>query len=505
MARERWASRSSFVMAAIGSAIGLGNVWRFPYIAYANGGGAFFIPYFVALLTAGIPLLMLEFALGQKYQAGPVGALRAVGRKWEWVGWYGAFNSLGVVMYYSVIMAWVVCYIVFSLNLSWGRDPAAFFSDFLGKTFTTSVVAGVARRTADPGAVGGISWPVVGALVLCWLSIYWILSRGVLRVGKVVWVTVPLPFLCLLILAVRGLTLPGALDGVRYYLTPDFGKLADPKVWLAAYGQIFFSIGLGWGIMIAYASYRPRTSSITNNAFITSLANCGTSFFAGFAVFSTLGFLAFRSGVPVEHVAKSGIGLAFEVYPAAISQIPFLAGLFGVIFFLMLASLGIDSAFSMVEAVVAGLEDRWHIRKRTLTRLVCLLGFALGLPFCTGSGFWWMDVVDAWFTFFGLAVVGFLECVIIGWFFDTRSLREYISSVSEIRAGPWWTICIKVVTPLILGISIALNLYRYLFVERYGGYPTWALVVFGWLVIGIVVAASFALSGSKAVVRKEEA
>jgi NSS family neurotransmitter:Na+ symporter len=491
MARERWASRSSFVMAAIGSAIGLGNVWRFPYIAYENGGGAFFIPYFVALLTAGIPLLVLEFGLGQRYQAASVGAMRAVGKKWEWVGWYGAFNSLGVVMYYSVIMAWAVCYIVFSFDLAWGDDPGTHFSTFLG-------------RTADPGTVGGISWPIVGALAICWIAVYFILAKGVMRVGKVVWVTVPLPLLCLVILAIRGLTLDGAADGIAYYLTPDFGVLADPEVWLKAYGQIFFSIGLGWGIMITYASYRPKDTSVVNNAFITSLANCGTSFFAGFAVFSTLGFLAMQKGVPVEGVAKSGIGLAFEVYPAAISQLPFAAGLFGVIFFLMLLTLGIDSAFSMVEAVVGGFADRWKVSKVTLTRLICVLGFALGIPFCAGAGFHWLDIVDAWFSMFGLAVVGFLECVIIGWFFDHRSFRTYINSVSEIRAGAWWSICIRFITPIVLGVSIVLSVVKML-TEGYGGFPTWSLIVFGWLVITIVIVVSFILARNPEETTGEEA
>ena len=292
--RERWGSRAGFVMASIGAAIGLGNVWRFPYICYANGGGAFLIPYFVALLTAGIPLMILEFALGRKTQTGAPSAFFQVTKGSEWIGWLSLFAVMLIFLYYPTIMAWSVNYAVYSATLKWGADTQHFFhNQFL-------------QLSGGPEILGGIRWPVLAGLAVVWIAIYLCLFKGVKAVGKVVMWTVTIPWVILIIMVVRGLTLPGALDGLKFYLTPDFSVLLKPNVWLAAYGQVFFTLSLAMGTLIVYSSYLPKKSDISNNAYITSLANCGTSFFAGFAVFSTLGYLAQSMGVGVPEVTQSG-------------------------------------------------------------------------------------------------------------------------------------------------------------------------------------------------------
>ncbi|MBN1755824.1 sodium-dependent transporter, partial [bacterium] len=233
----------------------------------------------------------------------------------------------------------------------------------------------------------------------------------------------------------------------------------------------------------------PKYSDITNSAFMTSLADAGISFLAGFAIFSTLGYLTHITGVPIEEVAKGGPGLAFVIYPTVISKLPVMQGLFGVVFFLMLLTLGIDSAFSIVEGVCAGIQDKWnlHNKKGVVAALFCSVGFIIGLLFTTRAGLYWLDIVDHWVNNFGLAVVGLFECIIIGYFFDIRSFRKYINSVSEIKLGLWWEILIKYFTPLILLIILALN-----FVDEmsaaYEGYPYWALLLGGWLVsVGAVI------------------
>ena len=249
--RERWASRPAFVLAAIGSAVGLGNLWRFPYVAYKNGGGAFLIPYFVAILTAGIPLMILEFGLGHIMQGSAPAALRKVHRRLEWVGWWALIVGSLISFYYAVVMAWCWNYLWHSFTVAWGSTPGSAGS-FFGKVLGAS---------KGPGDLGDIRLPVVLGLALTWLAIFLIISRGVGRVGKVVLLTVPLPVILIIILMIRGLTLPGSLDGLAFYLTPDWSKLTDPNVWLAAYGQIFFSLSLGFGILIAtWASWSSRSS-----------------------------------------------------------------------------------------------------------------------------------------------------------------------------------------------------------------------------------------------------
>jgi len=240
--RERWSSRPAFIMAAVGSAVGLGNLWRFPYVAQQNGGGAFLIPYMIALLTAGIPLMMLEYGLGQKMQAGAPRAFARLKRGFAWVGWWGLAVGTLIVLYYAAVMAWCLMYTLHAVTVQWGSDPKG-----IEEFFTR----GVLEKSWSAEELGGLVWPLVGALALVWVAIYLIIRKGVRSVGKVVMVTVPVPIILLIVLIINSLTLEGAAAGIEYYLTPRFAELANPKVWLAAYGQGFFSLSLGVGLLFA--------------------------------------------------------------------------------------------------------------------------------------------------------------------------------------------------------------------------------------------------------------
>jgi NSS family neurotransmitter:Na+ symporter len=482
--REKWRGRPQFLLAAIGSAVGLGNIWRFPYVAYANGGGAFLIPYFVALLTAGIPLMMLEYALGVRMQAGPPMAFAKIKKGLEWVGWWSILAAFVIITYYAVVMAWCWNYLYHSFTLAWGADAKGFF------------FSNVLQLSKGPGELGGIVPAVLIGLVITWTIVYWIIYKGIGRVGKVVMATVPIPIILIAILVIRGITLPGAVEGLNFYLAPDFAKLLDPQVWLAAYGQIFFSLSLAMGIMIVYASYLPKKSDVTNNAFITSFANCGTSFFAGFAIFSTLGYLAYATGVDVSEVAGAGPGLAFITIPTAISKLPIAATLFGVIFFLTLLTLAVDSLFSLVEANVTAIKDKWGFSRSRVTFVICLVACIIGLLFCTQAGLYWLDIVDHWINNYGLAAIGLAEVMVIGYIFGAKPFRKFINSVSEVKVGAWWDIMIMVVTPIILGATIVLSFYKE-FSKPYEGYPQWALTAGGWAVVVGVLILSFILIAIK--------
>jgi NSS family neurotransmitter:Na+ symporter len=467
-------------MAAVGSAVGLGNVWRFPYVCYENGGGAFLIPFFVAIFTAGIPLLILEFSVGHWARGTPPVGFKKVSKKWEWAGWITVLMPFVVATYYVVVMAWCFSYMIYSIDLRWGLEAESFFTSFLGDT-------------GSPLMLGGISLPILLGLIAVWVSIFLILYKGVKRIGKVVALTVPIPTILLIILAIRGLTLPGAMEGISYYLTPDFSRLGDVNVWLAAYGQVFFSFSLAQGIMITYASFLKKKSDLTNNAFIVALADAGTAFLAGFAVFSVVGYLTASQGIGIGELAIQGPGLTFVTYPTAISLLPFAAAIFGVFFFIALLTFGIDSAFSMIEPISASANEKWKISKAKATGIMCILGFFLSIIFTTGAGVHLLEILNHFVTDFGLVTIGLLECIIFGWMFKLNRLRGHANKTSDIMLGRWWDVLIKFVIPAILIILLIIALIDNITNNPYPSYPGWLVVLFGIGPLIIITGLSFVL------------
>lgn len=486
MARERWDKRAAFVLAAIGSAIGLGNVWRFPYMAYTNGGGAFFIPYLIALITTGIPLIALEYYLGVRYQKGPTEAFDFIKKRTNYIGWLALGTAAMITCYYTVVMSWAWNYMFHSIGVDWAGDE---------KNFFFGNVLGISDNITN---LEGIQWHLVIGNLFIWVAIFLIIFKGVKVVGKVVHWSVCLPWALLLVLIIRGITLQGAANGLDFYLKPDFSELLNPDVWLGAYGQIFFSLSLGFGVMIAYASYLPKDSDINTNSWVVSFANCATSFFAGFAVFSVLGYLAFTTNQPIEDVVGTGPALAFVTYPAAIAKLPggvSVQSVFGIMFFLMLLTLGIDSAFSLVEGIVTGLKDSFDLKREKVTFWVCLIGFTVGFLYTTRAGLYWLDVVDHWMNW-GLVIVGLLEAILIGWFFNINKVSKDIDTTSEMKFGRLWVICVKYITPSVLLIIIVSSIYKEL-KSPYEGYPIWSLMLGGWILLISLVFIAFFMQSLK--------
>jgi len=473
-------------MAAIGSAVGLGNVWRFPYVTYQNGGGAFLIPFFVALFTAGIPLMILEFSVGHWARSAPPKAFKMIGKKHEWVGWFSVLMPFAVAVYYVVIMSWCFSYMVFSLNLRWGTQANIFFNTFLGNTGT-------------PAELGGLSIPILLGLVAIWFIVFLIIYKGVKRIGRIVLLTVPIPTILLIILTIRGLTLPGAMDGISYYLTPNFSALLNVNVWLAAYAQVFFSLGVAQGIMITYASFLKKKSDITNNAIIVALADAGTSFLAGFAVFSVVGYLAASQGIGIPALGAqiAGPHLTFVTYPTAISLLPFAAAFFGFIFFVALLTFGIDSAFSMIEPAAESVHAKWKISKTKATAIMCLAGFLLSTLFCFGNGLYLVEIVNGIVADFGLVIIGLAECLILGWMFKIRRLRDHANKTSEIKIGRWWDILIKYVIPAVLFIILAMAIVNNVINNQFPGIPSWLIVIAGVVPLVLMLVLSRVLAKMK--------
>jgi len=461
--RENWGSRAGFVLAAIGSAVGLGNLWGFPYKVYDNGGGAFLIPYLIAMVLIGIPLLILEFSLGHMTQRAAPDAYRGINRKTEPVGWWGILLGFVIITYYPVILAYCGSFLIECVKgvfanggeVPWKAEGiegvGRHFNDYLQSWAPGDLEGGTA-----PWAMGKLVGPVVVSLAVMWALMYLCIFRGVKLVSKVVLLTVPLPWIMLGILTVRGLTLDGASEGLNFYLAPNWSELAKPETWRWAFGQMFFSMSLAFGVMITYASFLHRKSDINNNAAIIGLADIGTSFVAGIAVFATLGAMAFATraagnAVSVTKVVTGGPGLVFVAFPYALAQLPASAW-FGVVFFIALLTLGIDSAFSITESVLASLVDKtgWN-RDRTLIGMT-VVGFVLGLIYCTRGGLNWLGAIDSFINdpWGGIALLGLLECVVIGWAYRLKRLREHANERSDWRLGWWWDVVIRYVAPLLL-------------------------------------------------------
>jgi NSS family neurotransmitter:Na+ symporter len=338
----------------------------------------------------------------------------------------------------------------------------------------------VLQLTDGINLLAGINFPILFALLLVWILIYFCVWKETHSVGKVVLYSVPLPILLLGILLLRAVTLPGFLGGWQLYLSPVWSALADPAVWTSAFSQIFFTLSLGFGIMIAYGSYKNPEDDIAKNTWVTALINSGISLFAGFVVFGVLGYMAWQTSTPIEELATSGPGLAFIVFPEALSLMPF-PWLFSALFFLMLLSLGIDSAFSLIEAIDAAILDKQkQIDIPRVSLWVCLAGLIAGIVYTTRAGLYFLDIVDHFVTNYNLMLVGICQSMLAGWIYGAEKLRRYINEVSDWQVGKWWNFSIKYLIPLIL-VALMATQFSKDFKTPYEGYPSWALGI-GWAI-----------------------
>lgn len=481
MKRDQWQSQTGFLFASIGSAIGLGNIWRFSYMTYNHGGGAFLVPYFIALITTGIPLLILEFSIGHKLKGSAPLTYFKINKNMEWLGWWAVtIVMFGIILFYSVIIAWCINFFLLSFNLGWGSNPDYFFfKEFLSVSDT-------------PFNLGLIKTPIFISLIIVWFINWAIVYRGIQQGIEVAnKIFMPILFLLTAILVCWALTLDGAVIGLKAYLTPDFTKIFDSKVWIDAYSQIFFTLSLGFGIMITYASYLPKKTNITKSALITAGINSSYSLFAGFGVFSILGFMAVSQDKSIADVVSQSIGLAFVAYPKAVSMMP-AGNLFGAVFFLCLVVAGFSSSISIVESFAAALMDKFDFKRGRLVTIISIFGFAGSIIFTTQAGILWLDIVDHFLTHYGLIVVGFIEAVLVGWFFHIKILRQHVNQMSSLKIGKWWDILIKYFTPLILGIILIVDLYNEV-QKPYGGYSWTAIILIGcgWIILTLLIAFIF--------------
>lgn len=486
--REEWQSRKGFIFAAAGAAIGLGNLWRFPFQAYKNGGGAFLLPYFVALITCAIPLMIMEYAYGRKIRGGSVKAFAKLNKKFEVIGWVQVMVPIIVTTYYSTIISVSVIFMIYSLGhafgiINWLSDPGP----------VMGMVTGSAEHALDLGA--GISIYILIAVIFVWLCNWLIVKKGISGgIEKMSMFFTPMLMVLMVIFMINSVRLQGSAIGLEALFKPDFTKILSPGIWVSAYAQVFFSTTLAVGVMIAYGSYLHEKADVVNSAIITVFANSSFDLIAGVLVFSTLGFLVNQMGVEFTSFG-TGAGVAFIAFPIAISTMSdntFIQGILGFIFFFCLFIAGLSSSISMLESFATAALDKFKISREKLVGIISIVGFAGSACFASYAGFnFILDIVDAYVGNIVIAGLGLIEVVLISYIYGTEKLREEANRYSDFRVGKWWDYLLRYFTPILLGLVVITNLFNLvtgLFSQDIVG--VLSNIIFGWGIVVIMIGAS---------------
>jgi len=543
--RGNWDNQCDFFLSCLGYAVGLGNVWRFPYLCYEHGGVTFLIAYLTMLLVSGLPLFFLELSLGQWAGKGPLKVFGRMAPIAKGLGYGMLMISFLVVIYYNLIIAWTIYYTFagFTSELPWTycgngsltsqncyqRDqamqcvnasdyqdtfwnkqctPVSEVCDFFNMTLSDadlleSLKMNMTEATCNNGThdlslnevykrvspsedyykrtmlgleedtswsnMGGLKWDLVGCLAAAWLIVCLCLIKGVQSSGKVVYFTALFPYLVLLILLIRGATLEGAYDGILFYVYPTKDKLEgllNVKVWAAAATQIFYSLGPSFGGLITLASYNKFSNNCHRDAILIAFSNCATSIFAGFVIFSIVGFMANQAGVSVEKVIDGGTGLAFIAYPEAVTQMPF-PPIWAFLFFTMLITLGLDSQFTMVETITTAIMDQWPKTRAHKGKVVigaCVVGFLLGLTCTSRGGLFMFSLIDWYASSWGLLICAITEVLLVMYLYGWRNFMENIEEmgirIPSVLKG-YWLLMWMVVTPAVLIFVFVMTFIQY--------------------------------------------
>ncbi|XP_069084236.1 sodium- and chloride-dependent GABA transporter 2-like [Pleurodeles waltl] len=506
MARGHWNNKLEFLLSVAGEIIGLGNVWRFPYLCYKNGGGAFLIPYLIFLFTCGIPLFFLEISIGQYTSQGTITCWRQLCPISEGIGYASLVIVIFMNSYYIIVLAWAFFYLFnsFTTDLPWASCGHEWNTDNCVELQRNDSSFNTTAKTTSPVIefwerhvlhisdgienIGNIQWRLALCLLLAWMICYFCIWKGVKSTGKVVYFTATFPYLMLLVLLIRGVTLPGALQGIQFYLYPDLSRLKDPQVWMDAGTQIFFSYALCLGCLTALGSYNKYNNNCYKDSIALCFLNSGTSFVAGFAIFSILGFMAQEQGVPISEVADSGPGLAFIAYPRAVSMMPF-SPLWACLFFLMIILLGLDSQFVCVESIVTAVVDlfpntfRKKNRRELLILFLSIFSYLIGLVMLTEGGVYVFQLFD-YYAASGMCLlfVAIFETICIGWVYGADKFYDDIEHMIGYRPLLLIKYCWQFVTPAVCAATFLFSIIKYtpLTYNKKYVYPWWGDAV-GWM------------------------
>ena len=452
VSRNQWNSQLTFLFAMIGAAVGLGNIWRFSYVVYSNGGGSFFIPYFIAIAILGIPFLILEYGIGYNFKDSFSNVLKRINPKLEFVSWTLILFVFIVVIYYMVILAWDLVYLGSSFTFSWGSDVALYFVQNVGGSSNLSNLSSFILPTT------------IGVLII-WIIVWFISHRDLNDgIGKISMILIPALFIIMVGVVLYALTLPGANIGIQTLLQPDWSKLTDINIWLAAFSQILFSLSMGQAIALTYASYLPEGSKLNDNVLLVVLTNSAFEIFTAFGMFSILGFMSFSTGTPMIQLVSEGTGLMFVVFPMIFNIMGPIGHILAPALFLAILIAGITSAIGIFEPMVNSTEQKMNwSRKKTVT-LLSIIGCIFSLIFTTGISSYLVGVVDGFVNEFGIMFLIAIQCIIFTWMYNVDSLIPIINENSKFKVGAVWKTIIKYVLPCFLIVMWLIGIYN-LFTE----------------------------------------
>lgn len=431
--REQWGSNLGFIFAAIGSAVGIGNIWRFPYIVGSNGGGAFLVTYLIVLFSFGLAFMILELAIGRYYQTSVLSTFEKIRKRFKWIGLVMIGTTFVILSYYLVILGWILSY--FILWTTTGTAPS--FDEYVDSLYPIISFF----------AVLGINFAIIRLGV----------RKGIESLSKV---GVILLIVLILPLTAVGLSMEGSGKGLEFFLTPDFDKLLNPEVWSTAFGQAFFSLSVGMGVLLVYGSYLRKTHSIMKSSIIIIVSDLAIAFLSGLMIFS----IVFANNLQPDH----GTSLVFRVMPSIFSDLSGYGMIVGSLFFFLLLLAGLTSSVSMFQVPVSALEDSFRVSRFKSAAIVTILLAVTGLfPALSYSGLAaeignipFFDLYDSLFGTFGIAISGGVFSIIATWFMDRKILLEQINLKSPIKLPNWVLTIVKFLIPALIITTIVSQIVR---------------------------------------------
>ena len=434
--QAQWDSSLAFIFAMIGAAVGLGNIWRFSYVLYSNGGGSFFIPYFIAIAIMGVPFLILEYGVGFSLKGSFSKIMRKIKPEFEIIAWILVLFVFIVTIYYMVILSWDLVYLLSSFTFNWGTDTAQYFVSTVGGSSNLSNASFLLIPTT------------IGVLIL-WVALWFISHRDVDKgIGKISKILIPALFIIMGIIIVYALTLPGASIGIETLLTPDWSMLLD------------VNICMGQAIALTYASYLPENSKLIDNVLIVVASNSGFEICTAFGVFSILGYMSVTAGTPMVQLVTEGTGLVFVVFPMIFNIMGPVGRVLAPLLFLAILFAGITSALGFFEPMLNSTSVKlgWS-RKKTAT-VLSVIGCAFSIILTTGISSYLVGIVDSFVNEFGILLLIGIQCIIFAWFYGVDKFIPALNETSTFKVGTIWTFVIKYLLPLVLIVMWAIGIIK---------------------------------------------
>ena len=436
--QSQWGSIFTFILAMIGLTIGIGNIWRFSYVLYSNGGGSFFIPYVIAILVMGVPFLILEYGLGFSFKKSFSNLMHSIRPEFEIIAWMLVLFVFIVVTYYMVILGWDFAYLLNSFTLGWGNDPSSFFTSYVGGS------SNLASATT-------IIFPTLICTLILW-AIFWAVSaKGVDKgIGRISTVLIPLLFTIMILIFVYAFTLPGFNIGITTLLTPDWSALMNVNVWLAAFGQTIFTLSIGQAMVYTYASYLPKNSKLVDEVLLVVVANTLYEIFTAFGVFSILGYMSLTSSMPMNELVSEGTGLIFIVFPQIFNAMGTVGHVIAPLLFLSILFAGFTSSFALFEPLLSSLCDKFGWSRKKGVTILTAVACIFTVIFSTGISSYLVEIVDGFVNNFGILILIGIQAIIFGWFYGVEKVMPVLNEFSTFKVGKTWVFTIRYLLPILL-------------------------------------------------------